>query len=252
MSKPSLSTVILFCFFSLTCKQASEPQIPLGPDTTSHGFSWTFDTSANVPGTILNDVVLVSDSVAYIVGRIYSRDSSGNILPFASNTLEWDGFHWSLKKLLYSDGSAIFPIIPIRGILVHGRHEAWLSSGSIWHWEVDSTIAKMVFSRLQFPDPNVVLTSLASNGTLPVYGYGTHGQIVVWDGTSWTIQQTGTVVDISDVWVDASGRSVWACGYGSSLFLCVEWSKVSSRSGTRYSWDRCAPGTPDAGARVAV
>lgn len=170
----------------------------------------------NVPGTFLDDVVLVNDSLAYAVGQIYSRDSTGNVSPFASNMVDWNGSRWSLKKLYYFDGTVNSPIVPTWGIVVHGRHEVWLSSGSIFQWDVDSTIAKMVFSRFQFPNPNVVLMSLSSNGSLPVFAYGTHGQIVVWDGASWTIQQTGTGVDITDVWVDASGQSAWACGYASN------------------------------------
>jgi len=58
-------------------------------DTTSHNFTWQIDTLGATAST-LYDVVIINDTLAYAVGEMYLRDSTGQINPQAYNMAKWN------------------------------------------------------------------------------------------------------------------------------------------------------------------
>jgi hypothetical protein len=57
-------------------------------DTTSHNFTWQIDTLGDGSSSVLYDVAIIDDTLAYAVGEIYKRDSVGNWDPNAYNLVK--------------------------------------------------------------------------------------------------------------------------------------------------------------------
>ncbi|MBI3006249.1 MAG: hypothetical protein HYY49_12660, partial [Ignavibacteriales bacterium] len=64
---------LFFAFlFSPSCKDVGViPPEDNSPDTTSHNFTWTIDTVGDGNSSVLYDVAIINDTLAYAVGEIY-------------------------------------------------------------------------------------------------------------------------------------------------------------------------------------
>jgi hypothetical protein len=72
-------------------------------DTTSHNFTWQIDTLGDGGGSVLYDVAIINNTLAYTVGEIYKRDSVGNWDPLPSGLALWNGRSWSSRKVANED-----------------------------------------------------------------------------------------------------------------------------------------------------
>jgi hypothetical protein len=184
-------------------------------DTTSHeGYSWGVDTLGDGNSSVLFDVAIINDSLAYLVGRISLRDSTGQIDPIVYSMAAWNGSSWQLRRLYYAGNNLI---APIRGITVFGSNDIWLAAGSVFHWDGVSSQAQLSFSRLTLPDPNATIEKLWGSTSSSLFGVGYAGTIVRYNGGSWQTQQSGTSINLTDVSGNAEGLKVWAAGYPSDL-----------------------------------
>ena len=68
-------------------------------DTTSHQFTWQVDTLGDGASSVLYDVAIINDTLAYAVGEMYLRDTLGYFDPNAFNIAKWNGIRWQLKRL---------------------------------------------------------------------------------------------------------------------------------------------------------
>jgi len=167
-------------------------------DTTSH--NWVFDPLVLLGdggSSVLNDIAIINDTLAVAVGEIYVRDSTGQIDPIAYSVAKWNGTAWSLQRL-YFGGASI--LAPIRGIYVLSPNEIWLAAGSIFRWDGVSSQASLSFSRLSLPDPNATVEKLWGTSSLNLYGVGDVGTILRYNGTSWTRLESGTTLDVYDIY----------------------------------------------------
>jgi hypothetical protein len=60
------------------------------PDSTSHDFTWAIDTLSNDVGRLF-DAAIVNDTLAYVVGEMFHRDSLWNPEPTFYNLAVWNG-----------------------------------------------------------------------------------------------------------------------------------------------------------------
>jgi hypothetical protein len=176
-------------------------------DTTSHDWTWTMQTFGDFGSSAFYDVAIVNDTLAYAVGEIYLRDSLGQNDPTPYNLAVWNGQTWTFKKIFYS-GNLI--ITSIRGIYVSKPNEIWLAGGSIFRWDGQSSHAPLVFSRLTLPNPNPTVEKLWGDSPSNVYGVGNAGTILHYNGSSWRKIESGTSLDIYDIYGD--GEEVFAAG----------------------------------------
>jgi hypothetical protein len=95
-------------------------------DTTSHEFTWQVDT-LGVTASSLNDVVIVNDTLAYAVGEIYLRDSSGALDPRRYNLARWNGTGWRIERLLYQGAPPV-----LRSIFAFADNDVWFDPW--FHW----------------------------------------------------------------------------------------------------------------------
>jgi hypothetical protein len=202
-------------------------------DTTSHNFTWQTFTFGDHSNSILRDVVVIDENNIYAVGTIYLNDSLGQPDPNPFAIAHWNGNNWSFIRLYYkSPLGGEFVLSNISGIHYNNSSEIWLSAGSIFFWDRISTHAQLVFSRLDLPHPNSTIEKIWGISNFNFWGVGHSGSIVRYDGNQWTFMESGTTVDLLDIWGSEDG-TVWACGYNSEDAFTVllrhdgiQWNKV--------------------------
>ncbi len=184
-------------------------------DTTSN--NWTFQTFelGGSQSSVLNDVAIINDTLAYAVGEIYGYDSTGHADLYPYGVARRDGTSWKLIKLLDNAG---YPLTPIRGILVVNPNDIWLAAGSVYHWDGVSPQAQLSFSRLTLSDPNATIEKLWGTSSLSLYGVGNAGTIIWYNGTVWQALPSGIDLDINDIWGDYNAET----GQGEILAVAAD------------------------------
>ncbi len=95
-----LSLFLIFTFES--CKSPTSPTSNILPDTTSNNYEWQTFILGDGNSSMLNDVTIINDSLAYAVGGIYLKDSTGQNYQLDYNIAKWDGRSWQLKRVAYN------------------------------------------------------------------------------------------------------------------------------------------------------
>ena len=196
--------IFALSFFSCNTTEPPDDNKGNGLDTTSHTINWIVEDIGE-SGSILRDVAIISDTLAYAVGEIYRNDSLFNVA-------KWDGQIWVLKKLYYNQNSTISKI---RGIFVNSLDNIWIAAGSIFHWDGVSSSVQLSFSRLDLSDPNGTVEKLWSSNSM-IYGVGNSGTIVLYVNNQWQELESGTNINLRDVWGSPDGSIVWVAGFEDS------------------------------------
>jgi len=186
-------TILLVVFFLLflssgfECKHSTEPPLPPpGNDTTSHEFIWRFDTLGEGSSSLLRDVVILGDSLAYAVGELYFRDSTGQWDWQPYNVARWDGSQWSLTRATY---------VPLRAVFAFGPNDMWAGSSAPYHWDGTKWFGFNV---------NGIYTGYINRfwgtSSQDIYLVATNGSMAHYDGVSWKAVASGTTLDIGDIY----------------------------------------------------
>ncbi len=163
-------------------------------DTTSNNFTWQTIVLGDGLNNYFNDVAVVSDTSIWVVGKFNLQDSIGMF-----NVMHWDGIKWNPFHLTAIDSSGN-PLTPeLRGILYFSENDIWFAGGSIFHWDGK----KFSFSLERytyFNGGSETVDRLWGNSDQNIYGVGSLGTIVKNDGKSWQQIQSGTTLNIQDIW----------------------------------------------------
>ena len=154
------------------------------------------------------DVTIVNDTDIWAVGEIYATPDT------IYNAVHWDGNKWNLKKIMFplcdingnQQGSGPYPG---DGIFAYSPNDIWFSCDvSLVHWNGhDFTPACM---QLGYGQRNLG-KMWGINGE--IYLSGTNGFFAKYSNNLWTKMESGTTIDLRDVWGTQDGSVVWACGY---------------------------------------
>jgi len=178
-------------------------------DTTSHDFTWTIDTLGSY-GSYLNDVAIIDANNIWVVGNIVvpDPDSSFNGTGWKEyNAARWDGERWNLMGI-YSN------TLDLYSIFYFSENDIWVTDYcSPIHWDGQ----EWTLYHLQ----NMGLDACAGNaiwGSSPedVYFVGDHGSIVHYDGSGFERMESGTDVDLLDIWgyAENPGQTrIWIAGF---------------------------------------
>jgi len=176
-------------------------------DTTSH--NWNFDPPVLLgdgSSSALYDVAIINDTLAYAVGEIYKQDSLGNWDPLPYNLVKWDGQQWHLQRVsVFYRGSLITP--PLNAIFAFSATDIWLSSGVPIHGDGANWIQYHLFDMGVLTQNDGSINKIWGSNSTNLWFVGNRGTIVHYDGTRWTRLESGTVVDINDVWSSVGGNS---------------------------------------------
>ncbi len=187
---------------SATGEQVSSIKQPVTTmDTTSHNFSfqsWTFGT---VGSSVLYDVAIINENNIWAVGEIMIADTSQNGYT-VYNAVHWDGNDWSLHKLYFYTipGQQDTGVYEARSILAFDENNIWITSGSqITKWDgIRQT------NRHSSP---VYVNKLWGTDNNNIYAVGYNGQIARFNGTNWQRIESGTTLNINDIWGDFNEKT---------------------------------------------
>jgi len=201
-------------------------------DTTSHDFSWQIYTLGDGTGSsYLYDVAIINDTLAYAVGEIY-QDYTKDYQIY--NAAKWNGKTWELMRVYFPTvcGSPSLTAYPAKAIFSFDD-EIWISSSGD-----KIAILKNGIQVDKFCLPSEVsmsINKLWGSSSNDLYAVGNNGLIAHYDGRSWGKIESGTEVDLYDIYGSPDGREVWTCGWnweGGGIIL----RKVGN--GMQKVWDK--------------
>jgi hypothetical protein len=179
-------------------------------DTTSHNFTWQQFTFGEHNPSTLYDVAIVGEEI-WAVGAIYMKDSLGNNDPIPYNAIYWDGSEWELKRIpSIICGSNTIIYSTLFAIFIVGQNDILFSDGGeTIHWDGQNYTNDCGVNSLLTGQINKIW-GISSNN---FYVAGNKGSIARYKNGLWTKLESGTDVDLLDVWGSPDGSFVWACGY---------------------------------------
>jgi hypothetical protein len=170
-------------------------------DTTSHNFVWNIDT-IGAEGSLLYDVTIINDTLAYASGSIYLRDSTGKSdLAHPYNFIKWNGKNWSYYTLRYfppgSNGDSAYG--PSTCIFARSSSDIWISAGMPFHfdglrWRAFYNTGAEAANKI-WEDPDGKKIYFVGNNGLIAYSPD--------QGSTWQQVQTGTTLPFQDIWGDS-------------------------------------------------
>ena len=205
-------TVLAFLLgivFLQTCKKERNPVSPpvtIKPDTTSHNFTFVIDTLGKHPDSvwvdpsILWDVWVVNENDVWVVGEINTLDtgfdSSGHFTP-PYGAAHWNGEKWEYKRFYWNHGGENTSHSGFYGIWYFSPKNIWLATNWVFHC-TDGVNLKLEYKSDISKQEGIRKLWAASENE--IYGVGARGLIVKYDGNSWTRMESGTDVDLLNVW----------------------------------------------------
>ena len=182
-------------------------------DTTSHDFTWQVFEFGNCGNSVLFDVAIIDENNIWAVGEIYMRDSLGRCDPNAYNAVHWDGSKWELKKVSVIINN-IEDTPTIRAICAFNEKDIWFGIASIIRW--DGIRYNFVNTSSFFP---ALINKMWGNSSNDLYIVGNNGNIAHWDGRRWTKIESGTDINLRDIYGNNLSDDIYIVGneYSSRL-----------------------------------
>ncbi|MFA6540661.1 MAG: hypothetical protein WCT99_03590 [Bacteroidota bacterium] len=204
-----------FLFLGVDCKD-DKPCLtcPTPVDTTSHDFEWTIDTIGDGGNGVFYDVTIINDTLAYAVGELYQRDSTGNIDPNMFNAALWNGREWNLLrvdvKLTYIGSSDITNQDPLITVFSFGSKDIWFASksGGVTQLKND----QWIMLDIPFNKGPGAVSGMWGRNNNDIYFSGKGGRIVYFNGSDWMQLESGTTTNINDIYgINKNGREEVYC-----------------------------------------
>lgn len=208
----TLSLFMFQLFYCISCKKSTNP-LTNGPDTTSHEFTWVIDTFGIYPSH-LKDVFVISETDIWAVGEIHTEDtdcwnedSTEWIPPY--NAVYWDGEKWNMQRIPAVTSMGSISKGPMRAVFAYSSNDVWIFSqaGSYAHWDGQNWESEYISERVGS------INKIWGNNPNNIYFVGTNGNITHYNGQKWERIESGTNVDLTDIWGNYDGSVIWACGF---------------------------------------
>jgi len=190
--------IVLISFYG--CQKTDPPTKPpvvTLPDTTSHDFTWQIDVLGDGNASRLRDVCIIDENDVWAVGEIYVKDSTGAFSD-TYNVIHWNGSEWDLIRIRFpicgTNDTAPFPA---RAVLAFDPSHIWFTSAGTIYYLNGTSISKMCIPSDLLPGS---INKLWGDSQNNVYVVGNKGTIVHYNGTSWQKIESGTDLDIQDIW----------------------------------------------------
>jgi hypothetical protein len=194
----------LLMFSGVDCKH--NPVAPSPADTTSHAFTWQTYHLGGAAGSILSDVAIINDTLAYAVGQIYINDSTGQVDQQRYNIALWNGTDWKLQRVpYYYQGQPYYN--PIQCVYAFSGNDIWFAGNGVQHWDGAKYNAIDLPMSLWGQNQINKLWGTSDNN-LCIGGNG--GGISRYDGHGWTKLTSGTTLRINDIWGSSDGSQILA------------------------------------------
>ena len=211
-------------------------------DTTSHNFTWEVFEFGEHSNSILRDVAIIDENNIWAVGEIYLKDSTGANDSKLYNAVHWNGSQWEISRITvnYND-RFITPVM--YGIYAFSEDEIWTTSGIPTRWNGEEWVQYHLFDMGILSQNDGILTKIWGSSSNDLYFVGSLGTITHYNGTSWSKIESGTEVDLRDVWGD--GSKVFITGMDDSNGNTVLLSLNNSTLQTLYDYNVLSPNQGD-------
>ena len=191
-------------------------------DTTSH--DWVFDQPVllgQAGSSVLYDCQIINDTLAFAVGEMYLRDSTGHLDPILYNLAVWNGREWHLQRIIYQGSPPV-----IRSVFAVSERDVWFDTWCNWNGQqyLELAIDPILFG--------VHWTKMWGRVNDALWVVGDNGAIArSFDhGRTWQRVESGTSETINDVWGGSNpllGENVvvavvgWLATPGETKFLLL-------------------------------
>lgn len=189
----SITLIALFLLLFSGCPR-SETCVscpPSGNDTTSHDFQWQVFQLGDGNSSVLYEVAIINYTLAYACGEIYSGDSTYNLA-------RWNGYVWDLLQIQFYTicGQSSRTPYPASSVFAFSENDILISmNGSqVARWNGSVQTATMCLP------VSFAIKKIWAENTTSVYAVGSRGNIVHYDGNHWQRLESGTDIDIKDIW----------------------------------------------------
>ncbi len=230
------------CLFLSSCCEPTKPTDNGEPDTTSHAFTWQiyeFPTK-QFYSNYLWDIFAVSDTNVWAVGQIYTdeKDSLGNYVE-RYNAIKWDGNEWTFKRFWLKYDHNPPDVNPINAIWYFNENSIYLCRGSIYHYK--GNIAHRSYDAWTYGSVYHLWAASENN----IFGVGSNGLIVHYDGKTWNQMESGTTMDFQDIWGSVDEETgeieVWTVGFNEQEYFGIvlkydgtQWETLFSENSPLY------------------
>jgi len=157
----------------------------------------------------LYDVAVIHDSLIYVVGEIYLRDSLGQTDPTPYNLAIWNGQRWQLERVYWTfQGNQ--GVSHLTAIMAFSSNDIWVGSTVPYHWNGISWRAELGMVGIFASWINKIWGRSSSD----LYIVGNNGNIAHYNGSSWRRVETGSTATLWDIW--GINTEIYACGFRNS------------------------------------
>jgi hypothetical protein len=203
-------TLINLIFLLNSCNTTDPPDDNNDQDTTSHLINWLVEDIGEY-GSILRDVAIIDDDDIWAVGEIYLNDSLGQSIRY--NAVHWNGNGWELKRIYYYGNCSAVEYPPLIAICAFSETNIVITNGGSIGWFDGNTVNLDC-------GVNSLLTGSISKiwGTLTedLYVVGNNGNIAHYLNGIWSSMESGTDVNLRDIWGSPDRSIIWAAGFEDS------------------------------------
>jgi hypothetical protein len=174
-----------YYLFNLTVVDSSLPATTTTMDTTSGNYAWQMFTLGGGSSDGFRDVAIISDTSVWAVGQIFV-DTVGST-PALYSVAHWNGNQWLLSGAIQVELWAIFAF---------SDTDIWVGSSAPYHWDGK---AWQAFPSIQ-GHFNGYIKKIWGMNSSSIYIVGTNGAMAHYDGAGWQQLESGTTLDIQDIW----------------------------------------------------
>lgn len=172
-------------------------------DTTSHDFTFeTFTFGGTAGSSVIYDVAIINENNIWAVGEIYVADTSQNSYTMY-NAVHWDGSQWELKRIMFYTicGQQHQNAYPASSIFAFSGNDIWVGMQG-------SQIARLNdATQIGTYCIPISVRKLWGSDNQNFYAVGINGQIAHYNGTRWSRIESGTELNINDIWGDYNEKT---------------------------------------------
>jgi hypothetical protein len=174
-------------------------------DTTSHNFTFTSWTFGTIGSSVLYDVAIIDENNIWAVGEIMIADTSINGYT-TYNAVHWDGSEWELIRIPNYDYPNTLIYGALQTIFAFSENDVWFCSYSnLVHFDGNTFNSKAQFmTSINF---NGQVTKMWGTDKNNIYCVGRNGAIYHYFGTNWQRIESGTTLNINDIWGDFNEKT---------------------------------------------
>jgi hypothetical protein len=190
-----------YYLFNLTVVDSSLPVATTTMDTTSGNYTWQMFTLGDGYSEGFRDVAIISDTSVWATGQIFV--DTGGTVPDEYNAAKWDGKDWKLIKvpvrLQYATSVLVTDQDPIVSVFAPTPNDVWFVSnaGGVTRY-LDTSWVMMDIPYNQGPGGGA--KKIWGDDSSDMYIGAGNGVLTRFNGTSWQELESGTTLDIQDIW----------------------------------------------------